>query len=310
MSKLQYSLDRFYGSIDRRLGGYITLLVRTGLKFDQDDGAVMSRSIAYYALFSIFPLLLILMSFTSAILETEEVFAVVLDFVGTYLPGADDLVSTNIDQVLSARDTVRILALLSLLWSASGVFTAMYRAVNRAWGNPKSELFWTEKLYGLAVVFVVGLLLVASTFFGTFASVVRSWQVPGLDWQPFAEAGTGVLWGWLSKFLPAFVSVATFTTLYRTIPRNRVRWRDVWAGGLVAGLAFELARQLFTWYLANFARYGIIYGSVGAIIAFLLWAYIGSMILLAGAEFTAEHTSWRHAGRPTETRALSELIEE
>ena len=310
MSKLKDGLDRIYGGVDRRLGGSLTLLARTGLAFDRDDGAVMSRSIAYYALFSVFPLLLILLSFSSAVFETEEAYAVALDFVESYLPGVHDLVKTNIDHMLSARGTVGFLALLGLLWSASGVFTAIYRSVNRAWGNPKSELFWTEKLFGLAVVLIVGLLLVASTFLSTFASLVRRWQVPGLDWQPFAEAGTGSLWGWFSAFLPAFVSVATFIILYRVIPRNRVRWRDVWLGGLIAGLVFELARLLFAWYLTNVASYSVIYGSVGAIIAFLLWAYLSSMIVLAGAEFTAEYTRWRSAGRSVETLPLSELLEQ
>ena len=310
MPKLQERLDRGYQRIDRLLGGWVTLFVRTGLAFDRDNGAVMSRSIAYYALFSVFPLLLILLSFSGALLEAEEAYAVALDFVESYFPGVHDLVRTNIDHMLDARGTVGFIALLGLVWSASGVFTAIYRSVNRAWGNPKSELFWTEKLFGLGVVLIVGLLLVSSTLFGTFVSVLRNWQVPGLDWQPFAELGKGTTWGWLSAYLPPFVSVVTFIVMYRTIPRNRVRWRDVWLGGLAAGLVFELARLLFAWYLANIASYSVIYGSVGAIIAFLLWSYLSSMIVLVGAEFTAEHTRWRNAGRPIETRPLSEWLDE
>jgi YihY family inner membrane protein len=302
-------LERLYLAIDQRLGGRLSLLVRTALAFDRDDGALLSRSIAYYALFSLFPLMLVLMSFSSSILDTREAQQVILDLVERYLPASRELIEANIDQVLRAQGTIGVLALLSLFWSASGVFTAMYRAVNRAWGNPKSELFWTEKLYGLAVVIVVGLFLIATTVFSTLLDLVQSWHFPLLGWDPFSDPQAVQLWSWLSAILPPLISVVTFIILYRTIPRNRVTWREVWLGGLVAGLIWEAARRIYTWYLASFARYSLIYGSVGAIIGFLLWSYLSAMILLLGAEFTAQYSHWRKAGRPLESRPLRQWLQ-
>jgi len=310
VEQLLQGLDGLYLFVDRRLGGRLTVLIRTALAFDKDDGAVMSRSIAYYALFSLFPLLLILLAFASSVLASEEAQGLVLETVGNLVPGAADLVAENVGRLAEAGGTVGILALVGLLWSASGVFTALYRAVNRAWGNPKSELFWTEKLYGLAVVLVFGLLLVATTLYSTFVSIVRSWQVSLLGWQPFADPSTGRLLGWLSALVPVLISVIAFTAIYRTMPRNEVRWRDVWLGGVLVGLVWEGARQLFAWYLANFARHSLVYGSVAAIIGILLWAYLSAMILLAGAEFTAQHTQWRRAGRPIESRPPRQWIQE
>jgi membrane protein len=308
MERIAQWLDRAYLSIDRRLRGWPTLFLRTALAFDQDDGAVMSRSIAYYALFSIFPLLLVLMSVFSSVLDIDEATQVVFELVDRYLPGAADLVQQNLEQAFEAQSTVGILGLLGLLWSASGVFTAMYRAVNRAWNNPKAQLFWTEKLYGLAVVIVVGLVLLATTLYSTLVGVLRSWQMSFLGSESFVGPQGEQLWGWLSTLIPPVVSAVTFIILYRTIPRNRVTWRDVWLGGLIAGLSWEAGRRLFAWYLSNFARYSLIYGSVGAIIGFLLWSYLSAMILLIGAEFTAQHTAWRRAGRPIESRPLGEWM--
>jgi membrane protein len=105
------------------------------------------------------------------------------------------------------------------------------------------------------------------------------------------------------------ISVVTFIVLYRTIPRNRVTWREVWLGGLCAGLVWEAARRIYAWYLASFARYSLIYGSVGAIIGFLLWSYLSATILLLGAEFTAQYSHWRKAGRPAENRPLRQWIQ-
>jgi membrane protein len=296
-------MDRIYLGIDRRLRGWPTLLIRTGLAFDQDGGALMSRSIAYYALFSLFPLLLVLVSFSSFALNTVEIQQLAKDFVAANLPVVADLVQGNVEQILAARSTVGILALVGLLWSASGVFSAIYRAVNRAWGNPKSQLFWAEKIFGLAVVLLVGVLLVATTLTSTIVSVLQSWL-------PSFFVRTASSWSWLSMFLPPVVSAFTFIILYRIIPKNGVTWRDVWLGGLVAGLVWEAVRRLYAWYLANVASYSLIYGSVGAIIGFLLWAYLSAMILLVGAEFTAQYCEWRRAGRPIESQPPGQWMNE
>ena len=93
--------------------------------------------------------------------------------------------------------------------------------------------------------------------------------------------------------------------LYRTTPRTRVTWGDVWLGGLIAGLVWEGGKRIFAWYVSNIAAYSVIYGSLGAIIALLLWSYLSAQILLLGAEFTVVYSRWRRAGRPLETRALA-----
>lgn len=302
--------DQLYLTLDRRLSGALTLVARTALAFDQDDGAVQSRSIAYYALFSFFPLLLILLAFASTTLAWEEAQAVIVDLVERYVQLPSSLVEGYFDQVLRARGTVGLLALAGLIWSASGVFTAVYRAVNRAWGNPKAALFWTEKLYGLAVVIVAGLLLMALTILTAIVGVLQGWQSAFADWMPRVASGTTWLAGWLASLLPAVVSIATFILIYRTMPRNQVRWRDVWLGGLLAGLLWDAARRVFSWYVANAARHSLIYGSVGAIIGFLLWCYLSAMIVLAGAEFAAQYTLWRNAGRPIEARPPSRWVAE
>jgi len=310
MERIVQWLEHLYLGIKRRLKGWPTLLVRTGLAFDQDDGPVVSRSIAYYALFSLFPLLLVLMSVASSILAVEEAQQAVVELIERILPAAVDLTEQNIEQVLAARGTVNIVATLGLLWSASGVFTAMYRAVNRAWGNPKSRLFLKEKLFGLAVVLIVGLILLGTTLLSTAASVLQRWNGTILGWQPFSNPEVVALWGKLSTFVPPVISVIMFIILYRTIPLNRVTWRDVWLGGLIAGLIWEAARQIYAWYLSNVATHSLVYGSVGVIIGFLLWAYLSAMILLIGAEFTAQHTAWRKAGRPVESVPLSQWMNE
>lgn len=312
LQRLQARLEKLYAWLDRQLGGRLSLLVRSALAFDQDDGPLMARSIAYYALFAVFPAILALIVAASAVLESEEVQESVMALVEQYMPVALDAVATNIDQLLAMRDTVGLIALVGLIWSASGVASAVFRAVNRAWGIPKSKLVLSAKLYGLAMMCVIGFLFLVALSIGPIVSLARAWQGPVLGWQPAAllsaQPGTDRLLGWLSALVPVLLSVGAFTLMYRTMPRTRVAWRDVWLGGLIAGLIWSAGREIFVWYLGNVATYNVIYGSVGAVIAFMLGCYLSGQILLLGAEFTAEYTRWRRAGRPMETRPLGEWM--
>ena len=309
---LQTRLEAGYARLDRLLGGRLSLVVRTAIAFDQDGGALMARSIAYYALFAVFPAILVLIVAASTTLDSEEVQEAVMALVAEHMPIALDLVADNLAHLVRTRETVGLIAVIGLIWSASGVFSAIFRSVNRAWGIPKSKLFLSEKLYGLIMVSLIGILFLFTLPIDSIVSLARAWQVELLGVQPAAtltaQAGSNRLVGWLSALVPAVLSVGAFVLMYRTMPRTRVRWRDVWLGGLIAGLLWQAGQKLFAWYLVNFATYNVIYGSVGAIIAFLLWAYLSAQIFLLGAEFTAEYSRWRQAKRPMETRPLSEWL--
>jgi membrane protein len=173
--------------------------------------------------------------------------------------------------------------------------------VNRAWGVPNSRLVLSARLYGLAMIAVVGAFFLLALSIGPIVSLAQAWR-------PLAQPGADRLVSGLSALAQALFSACAFILIYRTMPRTRVGWRDVWLGGLIAGLIWEGGKQIFTWYVGNVANYSAIYGSVGAIIAFLLWCYLSGQILLLGAEFTAEYSRWRRAGRPIETRPLGEWM--
>jgi membrane protein len=299
--RLKARLEKLYARLDRRLGGRLSLLVRTALAFGQDDGPLAARSIAYYALFAVFPAILALIVVAGAVLESEEVQESVIALVEQYAPIALDVVEINIEQLLAMSKTVGLIALVGLLWSASGVVSALFQAVNRAWGVPNSRLVLSARLYGLAMIAVVGAFFLLALSIGPLVNLAQAWR-------PLAQPGADRLVSGLSALAQALFSACAFILIYRTMPRTRVGWRDVWLGGLIAGLIWEGGKQIFTWYVGNVANYSAIYGSVGAIIAFLLWCYLSGQILLLGAEFTAEYSRWRRAGRPIETRPLGEWM--
>jgi membrane protein len=299
--RLKARLEKLYARLDRRLGGRLSLLVRTALAYGQDDGPLAARSIAYYAVFAVFPAMLALIVVASAALGSEEARESVMALVKQYAPIALDVVSANIEQLLAMSGTVGLIALVGLIWSASGVANALFQAVNRAWGVHSPRLVLSARLYSLAMIFVIGAFLLLALSIGPIVSLAQAWQ-------PFAQSGANRLVIGLSALAPALFSVCAFILIYRTMPRTRVGWRDVWLGGLIAGLIWEAGKRIFTWYVGNVANYDAMYGSVEAIIAFLLWCYLSGQILLLGAEFTAEYSRWRRASRPMETRPLSEWM--
>lgn len=308
METILQQLENSYLGLDRRLRGRVSLLVRTWLAFGRHDGAIMSTSIAYYGLFSLFPLILVLLSLAAPILVSPQALHQLVTIVESYIPTAAGLVEQNLMQLLKVQSTISILSLISLIWSAPGVFSTIFQGVNRAWGNPKPKLFLAQRLYSFGAMVVAGVFLLASVGVSALANVVQTWQIPVLGWEPFANSVVNRLLGLFLTVLPGLVSVAAFTLLYKTIPRTKVAWRDVWLGGLIAGVVWQALNEGFAWYLANFARYNVIYGSVGAVIAFLLWSYLSAMILLLGAEYTAESHRWRRAGSPLETRPLRQWL--
>ena len=287
--RLRKRARRTYTSADRKLGGWLSLLRATGREFEKDNGFTMAAAIAYYALFSFFPVVLLMITvssffFTSATAEKE-----VIAWTERYIPASGDLVRANIGQILRVRGTVSIAALLGLLWSASGVFTALDRAVNRAWDVTELRPFWQQKLLAFGMIVGAGGLLLLSIVSTTFFSVIRRLRLPLTGWQLFGNL--------LSTLLPVTLTVLIFLLLYKILPNTIVRWSDVWLGALLTGLGWELAKYLFTWYLAHFASYNLVYGSVALIIAFLAWSYYTGMILIWGAEFTAELAKTRRARR-------------
>ncbi|MDH4137574.1 MAG: YihY/virulence factor BrkB family protein [Anaerolineae bacterium] len=285
--RLRKRARQIYTSADRNLGGRLSLLRTTWREFQDDNGFTMAAAIAYYALFSFFPVVLLMIPVSSFFFSSERAQQEVIVWVERYMPASGNLVKANLGQVLRVRRTASLVALLGLLWSASGVFTALDRVINKAWDVTELRPFWQQKLLAFGMILGAGGLLLLSILSTTFFNVIRRLRLPLTGWQ--------LLGNLLSTLLPVTLTISIFLLLYKILPNTTVRWSDVWLGALLAGLGWESAKYLFTWYLANFASYNLVYGSVALIIAFLVWSYYTGVILILGAEFTAEFAKTRRA---------------
>ena len=255
----------------------IALLIDAAEAYSHDEMGMLAAALAYYLLLALFPLLLLLIAIATPFLTSEDVVRETIRFATNYFPAAGRELRTILEQVVNARGPVTLLAALGLLWSASGVFDLIQRGLNRAWHISQRRPLWRERLVSIVTVVAVGVLFGIS--FATSA-LVRS----GVRLR-FQIGGESI--EIVGVILTTLLNFALFSIIYKVFPLSQVKFRQVWRGSLLASVLWEIAKIVFVIYLLNFARLSLVYGSIGAVIALLLWGYITATILLFGAEVGA-----------------------
>jgi membrane protein len=280
-------LKEFYQNLNHITGDRIGILNHALKSFAEKQAAQASASLAYYTLFSIFPLLLVFVAGGSYFLDRNQVFNAVTQFIQQALPIPKQIINENLQEVLAERGTAGIVSLITLLWSASGMFTSLAYNINLAWPRASRRNFLQSRLIGLWMIAgVIGLIVL---------SLILSWLTARLPFMDIAHASplTLVLLRLISAFGSWLTIFLVFLTLYRWIPTLRGKWSATLWGALIASLAWKAITAGFTWYLgSSFGQYQLIYGSLGAIVAFLFLIYIISLITLFGAHLSAAIDHW------------------
>lgn len=268
----------------------IRALQRAGGAYGRHGCSQFAAAISFRVLFAIFPFVLLLVSILGLVLQDEQLRTDVTDWLESIMPLSEDAnvdLQRTIDGLATPLSAAGFVALVGLLWSASGLAASLQASLNRIWHAGRARPMARAKLVDFAIVGCGGLLVLVS--FG-LTIVIRVVQEATSDAAP----GLGELGAVLQAagqateiLIPFAITFATFLLLYHAIPVSRPRLRDVWIGALVAAVGFEVAKTGFAYFLANFARYNVIYGSLGAVIAFLFFVYLGASIFLFGAELSS-----------------------
>jgi membrane protein len=258
-----------------------------------------AASIAYYALLSLFPFLLMVISLLGAITADDADRIAVLSFVFRYFPTQLDFVTGQLDALRSARLQLGLAGSLALIWGSLGVFGAVTSAVNEAWGVEKQRSFWKHRLVSFLMLVAAGGVMMIALL------LVSAMQMAQATWFGAMLAS----YAWLTNLQTlAFQNLATMLLvigvglLFYFIPNAKTRFRDVWVGAVLTGVLWQLAFQAFAWYVRVNSGLRMIHGSVATVIVFLLWVYVSSIILMYGVEFTAAYARLRRR-RPDEMPA-------
>lgn len=284
---------------------------RTVVDFFADRCTQLAAAISYYALFAIFPLAILAVGIFSLVIGEEQARTDVLDFLTRRLPVTDDTGRQDIATLLQdviANSGFQIVGAVGLVISASGLMGAVRNGLNTAWDLEDRRPPLRGKVLDILLVPGVGAVIAAS-----FAlSVGRRWFVElGEEiGDPVAGPAT-VLAGTGTWAIPLGISLAVFTLLYRLIPACQVRWADAITGAAVATLGYELAKLGFGFYLDNLADYGAVYGSLGAVVAFVFFVFLVANIFLVGAEVASERPrvlAGHYYGGPPDDRSLGRQV--
>lgn len=268
-----------------------------GESFDawqRHNAARLGAALAYYALLSLAPLLLVLIAIVGLVFGHSTAQTVTIEQVHALVGStAGDVMKAFIE---GSRNTTHgvvatIVGIGVLLFSASGVVTELRDSLNTIWEVPQEDLrgmrmvtgFIKRRLFSFAVVLGAGLLLIASVAASTWINALGSLipSFPGIE-TTLLEIGSSIL---------SFVVIAVlFAAIYKTMPDVQIEWRDVLLGCLVTSLLFIVGKQVLSVYLGR-ASYRSTYGAAGSVVVFIAWVYYSSQIFFLGAEFTRAFAS-------------------
>ena len=246
-------------------------------------GTRESAALSYYAIFSLFPLIILLIVVIGTVLGPAAARNQVNDVLRLFLPiSTANFLQDSITEALEQRNSFGIVAGITLLWSSLGFFSNLSSALGRTFRDEKNWNTWRSRLMGLGLMVAMALLLTASLA----TTIVFNL----LDLVLFSQSASWLSMGGL--IIPLSLSVAIFAFLYRFIPRRSVRWDAIWVAAFLGGGAWELAKRLFAWYLDNLASYSLVYGSVATMIVLMLWVYLTAIIILLGGEICVSLDDW------------------
>jgi membrane protein len=275
LAQLWQGIIRNAHRLNEHTHGWLGMLAGATRETFKPNSSITAAAIAYFALLSLFPLTLLSISIASFFfgpLMDQQLIVQKLEFIA---PALGQLLGKNIDEIIRARGAVSGIALVGLIWSASTIFYTLTQTLNVIWGNKQSRPVWKRR--GLAILFVlifVGPALFLVSFAGSMITNLRTW-LP----DQFIPIGNS-----LSIALAILLDIALFMVLYIMLPHGTSTWWEILPGAICAGLLWELAKKVFLFFVSTYISVSnLVYGSVAAIIAFLIWAYVSGLIFLFGA---------------------------
>jgi membrane protein len=257
-----------------------------------DDGCLgIAKGAAYSALLSFFP---VLASAATILVQTRAEFVskMLEDALDQIVPPGSETLVMQQFRVAGARPvTLLIVAFAISVWAASGVIKSLMEGFQAIYRVPRSRSFLQTQGVAISLVLLAAFPLVCATALMIFGSQAESTMLAWLKVDPILSPLAGLMRvaSRAARYLLAFLTTVSVTcTLYWFGPYRRQRWRYVWPGAVLATIFWLLATG-FAWYVRNMGNYNVMYGSIGAGIALLVWMYLMAVIALIGCEFNAEY---------------------
>jgi membrane protein len=265
--------------------GWKDILWRTYEEFNKDRIMLLAAGVTYYALFALFPAIAALVSIYGLFADPVSIQNHLNALSGVLPGGALDIIREQVTRIASQGGGTLglsfVIGLAISLWSANAGMKAVLDALNIVYDEEEKRSFIKLNLISLAFTLgAIGFLLIAIGAVIVLPIILK-----------FIGLGSAGEWLLAVARWPALLACVVFglAVLYRYGPsRDKAEWRWVTPGGIVAAVLWLAVSMLFSWYVSNFGSYNATYGSLGAVIGFMTWIWLSSIVVLMGAEINAE----------------------
>lgn len=276
---------------------YFNLLKDAGSEFSDDNATKLSASLAYYTIFSIAPLLLVVVTLTGFFFKRSDVDANVAEQIRGLVgqQGTDALLSM-LDNIQKQHNTglFGIIGIIVLVFGATGVFTEIQSSINYIWSiRAKPKRGWlkfiTNRLLSFSLIIGIGFLLIVSLLINILMDLLTD------RLQHVFGSADIILFKGLNVLILFVIITFLFAIVYKVLPDAKIHWRDALTGASFTGVLFIIGKFLISLYLGN-SSVGNTFGAAASFIILLSWVYYTALILYFGAEFTKVYALQRGKG--------------
>ncbi|MEA2015770.1 MAG: YihY/virulence factor BrkB family protein [Actinomycetota bacterium] len=254
-------------------------------KYISDGCIIMASSIAFYFLFFIFPLGLLLISLSGILINRFEFQSTILSFVEERIPIIYGFAESNLSKIVENRTSIGITGFIFLAISTTYIFDSIQLSLNKIYKTRTQRKYWKQKIFGFLIITLILIIVIISFLLSTSFFYLANRIV---DYFKLNDSISSPLFKSISIILGLAFNFAIFSLIYFFGTNKKTHFKyHIYKGALFAAIAWELSKHIFIFYINKFVNFELTYGSIGSIIGFLLWIYISSLILIMGAEINS-----------------------
>ncbi|MDD5712107.1 MAG: YhjD/YihY/BrkB family envelope integrity protein [Smithellaceae bacterium] len=275
-----------------RLHSAKDVLFNAAENFLNNGDVNQAAAIALYAILSFIPLFILTLMVAGELFGSyPNLQQEVVEGMRKIHPFFSENLLKQLGQIENKKQVLGLVGVLSLVWFSAMIFSSIETAFNIIFRAEKARNYFVSKLLAIAMIpvgWIVGVSSVAISYLGNILAVKASYFGGGQIILPFVH---GFLLGYV---LPFVLTVIFFAAVYKIIPMAKVSWVQAVAGGVIFSGLMELAKQFFTWYVVNYTRYNVIYGSLEAVVILVIWVFYIALLLLFCAELISSYQRRDH----------------
>lgn len=267
-----------------------TILKKSYNDFDNNRSLKMSAALAYYTVFSLAPMIIVVITLCDIFYGREAIQGAIFEQIQSFTgPGVAAQIQDIIKNATISRDIswASIVGVAALIFAATGVFVEIQDSINFIWKlKAKPKKGWLKlivnRLLSFSMVVGLGFILLVSLIVNSFLDIIATELL-----KLFPDSGVYVAYA--VNFIITFLTTSTlFAVIFKVLPDARIQWRDVVTGAITTALLFMLGKFAISYYLGR-TTITSSYGAAGSVVVILLWVYYSAAILYFGASYTREH---------------------